>query len=72
MSAEVIPFSRPQPAPALEKAEAYEVFEGPPENTEALRCLACSERLGAMQFAFYCTRSDVRCWTCHEVQVFDE
>lgn len=73
MSAEVIPFSRPQPAlaPAPQPDDVPE-NEGPPVGSEALSCPACTERLGQMQMAFYCTRSDVRCWTCHEVQVFDE
>lgn len=70
MSAEVIPFSRPQAVP--QPADDVPEHEGPPVGSEALSCLACTERLGQMQMAFYCTRADVRCWTCHEVQVFDE
>lgn len=73
MSAEVIPFSHPQPtpAPATQPDEVPE-NEGPPVGSQAWVCSPCTERLGQTQMAFYCTRADVRCWTCHEVQVFGE
>lgn len=69
MSAEIIAF----PSKALPEQETVsEEAEGPPVGSEALRCAPCSERLGMEQFAFYCTRQDIRCWVCHEVQVFYE
>lgn len=75
MSAEVIPFHRARPAPEPMPAPYIEDVpenEGPPVGSVARVCPGCTERLGQMQAAFYCTRSDVRCWTCHEVQVFGE